>query len=116
MPLDEKVLEAFRDQRRKAHEGGGKSKIESRHQKGLMTARERLLHLFEPGTFQEIGTYIKHQCTAFDMERQVFLLKHIEGWTYDELSRLLGVPRGTVMSRLYVARQRLLALLSGETS
>jgi DNA-directed RNA polymerase specialized sigma24 family protein len=44
------------------------------------------------------------------------VLKHIEGWTYDELSASLGVPRGTVMSRLYAARQRLLARLSGEPS
>lgn len=49
-------------------------------------------------------------------DAELVVLKHIEGWTYDELSRVLGVPRGTVMSRLYVARQRLLALLSGETS
>jgi len=42
-------------------------------------------------------------------------LKHIEGWTYDELSKALEIPRGTVMSRLYDARQRLLNILSGET-
>jgi RNA polymerase sigma-70 factor (ECF subfamily) len=47
---------------------------------------------------------------------ELLVLKHIEGWTYDELAKALDIPRGTVMSRLYVARQRLLALLSGETS
>ena len=47
---------------------------------------------------------------------ELVVLKHIEGWTYEELSTVLDVPRGTVMSRLYVARQRLLTLLSGETS
>jgi RNA polymerase sigma-70 factor (ECF subfamily) len=47
-------------------------------------------------------------------EGELIVLKHIEGWTYEELSRALGVPRGTVMSRLYGARQRLLAMLSGE--
>ena len=45
---------------------------------------------------------------------ELIVLKHIEGWTYEELSRALRVPRGTVMSRLYGARQRLLAMLSGE--
>jgi RNA polymerase sigma-70 factor (ECF subfamily) len=49
-------------------------------------------------------------------EAELVVLKHIEGWTYDELSASLGVPRGTVMSRLYAARQRLLARLSGEPS
>jgi RNA polymerase sigma-70 factor, ECF subfamily len=48
-------------------------------------------------------------------DAELVVLKHIEGWTYEELSKALSVPRGTVMSRLYVARQRLLTLLSGET-
>lgn len=47
---------------------------------------------------------------------ELVVLKHIEGWTYEELSTALGIPRGTVMSRLYDARQRLLALLSGKSS
>ena len=47
---------------------------------------------------------------------ELVVLKHIEGWTYEELSKALDVPRGTVMSRLYVARQRLMTLLSGERS
>ena len=49
-------------------------------------------------------------------EAELIVLKHVEGWTYEELSSSLGIPRGTVMSRLYAARQRLLALLSGESS
>lgn len=49
-------------------------------------------------------------------QAELIVLKHIEGWTYEELSRALGMPRGTVMSRLYGARQRLLTLLSGGRS
>jgi RNA polymerase sigma-70 factor (ECF subfamily) len=48
-------------------------------------------------------------------DAELIVHKHIEGWTYEELSQALRVPRGTVMSRLYGARQRLLTLLSGET-
>jgi RNA polymerase sigma-70 factor, ECF subfamily len=44
-------------------------------------------------------------------DAELVVLKHIEGWTYEELSKALNVPRGTVMSRLFVARQRLLTLL-----
>ena len=47
---------------------------------------------------------------------ELVVLKHIEGWTYEELAAALGMPRGTVMSRLYTARQQLLTLLSGERS
>ena len=48
-------------------------------------------------------------------DAELIVLKHIEGWTYEELSQALDIPRGTVMSRLYAARQRLQAWLSGET-
>jgi len=49
-------------------------------------------------------------------DAELVVLKHLEGWTYAELSKALDVPPGTVMSRLYVARQRLMTLLSGGTS
>ena len=55
-----------------------------------------------------------HRLTSEDAE--LVVLKHIEGWSYDELSAALGVPKGTVMSRLYSARQRLLTMLSGESA
>ena len=44
-------------------------------------------------------------------DRVLLVLKHVEGYTYDELSVHLGIPRGTVMSRLYRARQRLKAVV-----
>jgi RNA polymerase sigma-70 factor, ECF subfamily len=49
-------------------------------------------------------------------DAELVVLKHLEGWTYDELSAALEIPRGTVMSRLFTARLRLQALLSGGTS
>jgi RNA polymerase sigma-70 factor, ECF subfamily len=47
---------------------------------------------------------------------ELVVLKHIEGWTYEELATTLGIPRGTVMSRLYAARRQLMTMLSGESS
>ncbi len=44
-------------------------------------------------------------------DRSLLVLKHVEGYTYDELAAALGIPRGTVMSRLYRARGRLRAAL-----
>ena len=72
MPLDAKILENFREQRKQALVGGGEKKNAARHEKGLMTARERLMYLFQPDTFQEVGAYMKHQCTSFGMEEQTF--------------------------------------------
>jgi len=43
--------------------------------------------------------------------RAVILLREVEGLSYDEISETLGVPRGTVMSRLHYARGRLRGLL-----
>lgn len=39
-------------------------------------------------------------------DRELLVLKHLDGLTYDELAQRLGVPAGTVMSRLYHARRR----------
>ena len=40
-------------------------------------------------------------------EREVLALKEFESLSYKEIAALVGVPIGTVMSRLYSARQRL---------
>lgn len=45
------------------------------------------------------------------MDRELLVLKHLDGWTYDELAERLEIPRGTVMSRLFHARRRLKELL-----
>ena len=46
-------------------------------------------------------------------EREIVLLKHFSGLSYDELAVHLQIPRGTVMSRLFYARQRLQGKLAG---
>ncbi len=43
--------------------------------------------------------------------RDVFLLHSIEGMSYQEISDVLEVPMGTVMSRLFYARRRMAELL-----
>jgi RNA polymerase sigma-70 factor (ECF subfamily) len=48
-----------------------------------------------------------------DHEREVLVLKEFEGLKYREIAERVGVPLGTVMSRLYAARQRLSAVLEG---
>jgi RNA polymerase sigma-70 factor, ECF subfamily len=41
-------------------------------------------------------------------------LKHLDGLSYRELAERLGIAEGTVMSRLYYARQRLRERLSSD--
>ena len=43
--------------------------------------------------------------------RAVVLLREVEGLSYDEISDVLQCPRGTVMSRLHYARNRLRSIL-----
>lgn len=40
-------------------------------------------------------------------QREVFDLRHADGMSYAEIARAVGVPEGTVMSRLYRARERM---------
>lgn len=44
-------------------------------------------------------------------DREIITLQHFRGMSYDEIATLLGVPKGTVMSRLYYARKRLAKLM-----
>ena len=46
-------------------------------------------------------------------EREIVWLKYFSGLSYDELAVHLQIPRGTVMSRLFYARQRLQGKLGG---
>ena len=43
--------------------------------------------------------------------REVIVLREIQSMTYDEIAAALGVPRGTVESRLFRARQKLKEIL-----
>lgn len=51
----------------KLKEMGGAKAVEKQHAQGKMTARERINHLFDPGTFQEIDLFVQHRCTNFNM-------------------------------------------------
>ena len=47
-------------------------------------------------------------------QREVLLLVALEDLSYDETARVLGIPIGTVMSRLARAREKLRALMNGK--
>jgi RNA polymerase sigma-70 factor (ECF subfamily) len=47
-------------------------------------------------------------------QKQVILLRELEGLSYREISDVMDIPEGTVMSRLFYARKKLQKLLAGE--
>jgi acetyl-CoA carboxylase carboxyltransferase component len=48
---------------------GGPKAVAKQHESGKLTARERLDHFFDPGTFRETDLFVKHRCVNFDMEK-----------------------------------------------
>jgi RNA polymerase sigma-70 factor (ECF subfamily) len=44
--------------------------------------------------------------------REVFVLYYVQGFSVNEIAKIIGVPAGTVKSRLFFARQKLRELLS----
>ncbi len=61
------------DLRIEAKLGGGEKRIESQHQKGKLTARERINLLLDEGSFEEYDMFVTHRCTNFGMEKTKFL-------------------------------------------
>ena len=67
-----KHLEALRELRGRAVLGGGQKRIDQQHERGKMTARERLALLLDEGSFQEFGALATHEFTAFGLDTQRF--------------------------------------------
>jgi RNA polymerase sigma-70 factor (ECF subfamily) len=49
--------------------------------------------------------------TLTDNHRAILLLREVDGLSYEELSETLGIPKGTVMSRLFHARLKMQKML-----
>lgn len=70
--MKEKLIE-LNLKRKQALLGGGEDRIESQHQKGKLTARERIDLLLDEGSFEEIGMFVEHRAMDFGMENQKYL-------------------------------------------
>lgn len=52
--------------------GGGDARITKQHEKGKLTARERIALLADPGSFREYDQLMAHRCTDFGMDKQSY--------------------------------------------
>jgi propionyl-CoA carboxylase beta chain len=56
--------------RAEARLGGGQKRIDAQHQKGKLTARERIEVLLDEGSFEEYDMFVTHRSVDFGMEEQ----------------------------------------------
>ena len=71
MTMDDR-LDRLRDLQERAKEGGGPDRIERQHEKGKLTARERIAYFLDDDSFREFDQFRTHRSTNFGMaERKV---------------------------------------------
>lgn len=68
MRVAEKI-EELKQKRAQVEEMGGAERVAKQHEKGKLTARERIKLLFDEGTFREIDMFVKHRATSLGMDK-----------------------------------------------
>lgn len=68
---NQKALDKLKAKRAAALLGGGEKRIAEQHEKGKLTARERIALLVDPDSFEEFDMFVTHQCTNFGMENYI---------------------------------------------
>lgn len=66
----EEKLEYLRELRDQAINSASEEAIEKHHAKGKLTARERIDKLLDPGSFEELDTFVRHRTYDFDMQKR----------------------------------------------
>ena len=78
---DSSRADFLQNQREKALLGGGPERIKAQHDRGRLTARERLELLLDKGSFRETDMFVTHRTHDFDLEKQKFLSDSVvTGW------------------------------------
>ncbi len=55
-------------------QGGGQDRIKAQHDKGKLTARERINLLLDEGSFTEMDPLVTHHYHEYDMQKKKFLI------------------------------------------
>ncbi|MBK8907174.1 MAG: acyl-CoA carboxylase subunit beta [Rhodospirillales bacterium] len=62
------IIEGLEKQRARACLGGGEKRIDAQHERGKLSARERIEVLFDPDSFEEWDMFVEHRCADFGMD------------------------------------------------
>ena len=74
-------MDFLHEQREKAQLGGGEERIEAQHDRGRLTARERLDLLLDKGSFRETDMFVTHRTTDFGLDKRKYLGDSVvTGW------------------------------------
>jgi acetyl-CoA carboxylase carboxyltransferase component len=65
--MEEKIRE-LHEKRRLAELGGGQNRIDRQHERGKLTARERIELLLDVESFIELDAFVTHRCNDFGLE------------------------------------------------
>jgi propionyl-CoA carboxylase beta chain len=66
----QEILEQLEAKREAARQGGGERRIKAQHQRGKLSARERIALLVDQDSFEEIDMFVEHRCADFNMAEQ----------------------------------------------
>src|SRR4249919_3759554 len=66
----EEKLSYLRELREAAIHSASEAAVEKQHAKGKMTARERIEKLLDPGSFEELDTFVRHRTYEFEMNKK----------------------------------------------
>jgi len=69
----EDQIKRLLDKREEAKLGGGQKRMDSQHEKGKYTARERINMLLDEGSFEEYDMFVTHRSTDFGLEEQIYM-------------------------------------------
>ena len=63
------IIRQLEERRARARAGGGKARVKAQHDRGKLTARERLDLLLDPDSFEEWDMFVEHRSTEFNMDK-----------------------------------------------
>jgi propionyl-CoA carboxylase beta chain len=65
-------LSLLERRRAESEQGGGEARLKAQHEKGKLSARERLELLLDEGSFVELDRFVVHRSRDFGLEKQQF--------------------------------------------
>ena len=66
----QEIIRRLEEMRARGRAGGGERRVQAQHDKGKLSARERIEILLDEGSFEEWDMFVEHRCQDFGMPEQ----------------------------------------------